>query len=145
MKNLETIIKIMSTLGKEDQELLVEFKENSMNNKIIAKKIARKLFEQLPCIEQMRVLYFLSNKVSLDDVKSLDIMTRVVVAQNLILEDCKAETTFVDLEEDRSLSEEEAFCEDDFEEADFEEDYALKDFEVDRAVEIEAAELEDID
>lgn len=147
MKNLQNIILIMNTLGKKEQEQLVEYKQISTQNKATARKIARKLFEQLSCVEQMQILYFMSDKESLESIKG--ITARVALAQNLILEDC-SEEDFVDLEEERSLDYEEAFSEDDFEEADLEEGYTLQDMERDReemreAAMIEAAELGDID
>lgn len=117
MRNLANVIQIMNTLGKEEQELLVEFKQNSMENKGLAVKCSRKLFEQLSSVEQMKVLYFLSDKQSVEDVKTFGITEKVVIAQYLILEDCKEETSFVDLEEKSSEEGEEAFSEDDFEEA----------------------------
>ncbi|MCI8431534.1 MAG: hypothetical protein HFI16_14990 [Lachnospiraceae bacterium] len=107
MKNMEKVIKVMSTLEEKKQKIAVDFKELSLVSSSASRKKARQLFEELSYAEQMRVWYAVGDEeLSLEDINKLSVHARIVLIAQLIVEDCVPET-FEELEADVKLMKEE--------------------------------------
>lgn len=107
MKNMEKVIKVMSTLEEKKQKIAVDFKELSLVSSSASRKKVRQLFEELSYAEQMRVWYAVGDEeLFFEDINKLSVHARIVLIAQLIVEDCVPET-FEELEADVKLMKEE--------------------------------------